>query len=166
MVNASAYTKSLIHHGIRNFEESADVGAIDIVARRPKPVGAFHAGGMDALHDEVQTIIDFLLRPGEPHAVLCHFEAGYRNAARIGRLSRTVQDLGIEEEPHAFEMGRHVRALANHVNAVLQEIPGVLRVDLVLGCARECAVCLVIPQRIVVFGAVDRCVHGLGYFSA
>ena len=49
-----------------------------------------------------------------------------------------------------FNEAGDVRAFADDVDAVLQQIRGVFAIDLVLGGARERALRLVIPKRIVI----------------
>ena len=58
-------------------------------------------------------------------AVLGHLEAGGGDAAGIGGLAGAVEDLLVDEEVHALGDGGHVGALADEVDAVLEEILGV-----------------------------------------
>ena len=53
----------LIHHGIGNLKETRDVGAVNIIARRPILLGGAMANGVDAFHDFVEPRIYFLPGP-------------------------------------------------------------------------------------------------------
>src|SRR5207245_3473246 len=53
----------LIHHGIGNLKETSDVGAVNIIARRPVLFGGAMANRMDAFHDFVEPRIYFLPGP-------------------------------------------------------------------------------------------------------
>ena len=124
---------------------------------------------MDRFHDLVQPIVDFLARPGNAHAVLRHLQTGGGDAAGIGGFARTVENLGFEELVHALDRGRHVGAFGNDVDAVVQQVGRVLAVDFVLRRAREGALRLVIPERVVIEvrieGRVDGALEFVGVFA-
>lgn len=95
---------------------------------------------MNVLHDAVELVVHFFTRPGEAHAVLCHFQTGGGNAACVGSLGRTVQDLGGEVGVDTFQVGRHVGTFSDELATVLDERAGFFAVDLVLRGRREGAI--------------------------
>ena len=111
------------------------------------------------LHDVVETVIHFLARPGDAHAVLRHLQPGSGDPAGVGGFARTKKNLRLEELVHAVDRRRHVRAFRNDIDAVLQQVGRVFAVDLVLGRARESALRLVIPKRIVIELRIERREH-------
>ena len=98
---------------------------------------------MDGLHDALELGVHLLARPGHALGVLAHLQAGRRHAAGVRRLARREQHLGLEEGLDGFRSGRHVRAFAHEDDAMLDEVGGVLVVQLVLTRAGERAVQLV-----------------------
>jgi len=117
--------------------------------------------GVDRLHDALQTAVHLLAGPGEPQAVLAHLETGDGDAARVRGLAGTVEDLLVEEDLDALGDRRHVRALGDHVDAVRDQVLSILLADLVLRRAREGAVGLVVPERVVIGSRVARRVNGV-----
>ena len=75
--------------------------------------------------------------------VLRHFKTGRRDAAGVGRLARSVQDLCLHERSDRVRRGRHVRAFRHDRAAMLQQVGRILAVQFVLARARERAVQLV-----------------------
>src|SRR5262249_47489900 len=136
---------ALIDHRVGDFQEAGDVGAVDVVARSPEPLGSVGARLVDAAHDHAQPLVDLFAQPAVAHAVLRHLEARDRDAAGVRRLARAVQDLRGDELTDAVEVGRHVCALGDDVDAILQEIRGVLAADLVLRRARKRTLRFVVP---------------------
>ena len=53
----------LVHHCIGNLKKTRDVGAVNIIARRPILLGGTMANRVDAFHDFVKPRIYFLSRP-------------------------------------------------------------------------------------------------------
>ncbi len=92
---------------------------------------------MDALHDVAQQALQFLFLPGDACRVLAHLETGNGHAAGVRRLARREQDARCLKSVHAFEIGRHVGAFGNRIDAVGQHHPGIVAADLVLRRARE-----------------------------
>src|SRR5262245_18316963 len=84
-------------HGVGDLQEPGDVGALHVVHLLAARAAVLHAALVDAAHDVAQLLVELLLGPGEPHAVLRHLEARHRDAARVGRLAGRVGDLGLEE---------------------------------------------------------------------
>ena len=61
---------TLIEHRVGNFDETGDIRAIHIVARRTKAVGSFDTGRVDRLHDVLKPSVDLFAGPTDPHRVL------------------------------------------------------------------------------------------------
>src|SRR3954470_4523960 len=89
--------QSLIHHRIRHLEEPRDVGAVHIIARRSVLLRDSSTGRVNRLHDVEQPIVYFFAGPRDPHTVLRHLQAGRRDTTRVGRLTGTKKDLGVDE---------------------------------------------------------------------
>src|SRR5436309_16123127 len=89
--------QALIHHRLGNLEESGDVRTVDVVAGSAEHLGGLAAAGVNRPHDLVETIVYFLTRPREAHAVLRHLQARRRDAASVGCLGGTIQDLRVEK---------------------------------------------------------------------
>ena len=98
---------------------------------------------VDGLHDAAQLAVDVFRRPGQMLGVLRHFKTGRRDAAGVGRLARSVQDLRLHERGDRFRSRRHVRAFRHDRAAMLQQVGRILAVQFVLARARERAVQLV-----------------------
>src|SRR5664280_3230662 len=138
--------ESLVDHRVGDLEEAGDVRPVDVVAGCPELVGRLAAGPVNGFHDEVQPVVHLLAGPGHAHAVLRHLQPRGRDAARVRGLSGPVENAGVEEDLHAVERRRYVGALGHRVDAAPQEVRRVEAVDLVLGGAREGALCLVGPE--------------------
>ena len=85
-----------------DLDEPGDVGAGEVVAGHAVFRGGVVGVAVDFDHDAVQAAVHFLGRPVEVLGVLGHFEAGRRDAARVGRLGGAEQDLGAEERLDGF----------------------------------------------------------------
>jgi hypothetical protein len=64
--------------------------------------------------------------------VLSHLQAGDSDATGVGCLTRTVEDLVLQEDFDTFRLGRHVSALANEAAPILDQGFGVFASDLIL----------------------------------
>ena len=117
-----------------------DVGARDVVALLAEGLCGLVGVVVDRLHDALELLVDLRRAPAEALGVLRHLQARRRHAAGVGRLARAVEDLRLHELVDGLERGRHVRALADDLDAVLEQRVRVLAVELVLAGARERAV--------------------------
>ena len=68
--------QALIEHGVGDFYEARDVGAGDKVAGTAVFFGGFTGAFVDVAHNGLELGVGFLEGPGDPLAVLRHFEAG------------------------------------------------------------------------------------------
>src|SRR5258708_31196145 len=73
--------ETLFHHRVGNLQKARDVGAVDIISRRTESLGSLEACRMNALHDPVEPLIDFLAGPRNSHSVLGHFQTGRCDSA-------------------------------------------------------------------------------------
>ena len=106
----------------------------------------------DVDHDALQLCINFFECPGQTLAVLGHFQTGGSNTACVCSLCRSKQDAGSQELVDCFRSRRHVCALCNNLNAILQQDLSGLAVNLVLGCARQSNVALDGPDALAALG--------------
>src|SRR5271166_3827867 len=148
--------ESLVKHGIGDFQEAADVGAVHEIAGGPVGLGGLEAGPVDGDHDLVQPIVHFLAGPVQPGAVLRHLEARGGYTAGVRSLGRPIEDFRLEEQPGSFERARHVGAFGNDLDPVVDEVGRVFGVDFVLGGAGERAISFDVPQRVVAELHVSR----------
>jgi hypothetical protein len=51
--------ESLIQHRVRDFQESPDVRAVDVVSRRSEALRSLNASLVDVLHDDLELAVDF-----------------------------------------------------------------------------------------------------------
>jgi hypothetical protein len=123
-------------HRVGHLDEAGDVRAVDVVEAAVL-LAVTHAVPVDIGHDHAQAAVDLATLPGQAFAVLRHLQARSRHAPGIGGLARSVQDPGIEEDMHGLETRRHVGALGDALDAVLDEQARIRAVDLVLGRAGQ-----------------------------
>ncbi len=57
---------ALCHHGLGHFEESGDVGALDVIDVAICLGAIFHAVLMDVVHDTVEIVVNLLTGPVQP----------------------------------------------------------------------------------------------------
>ena len=101
---------------------------------------------MNVFHYSVKPSVHFFEAPRKTLAVLAHFQAAYRNAARVGRFSGSEQNASILEFLCGFDSARHVRAFRHQLHSVFNERVRIASDKLVLRGTRERAVNLDSPR--------------------
>src|SRR5882762_7272476 len=151
-MNLSDWTlnQPLIEHGIGDLEEAADISAVHEIAGRAVLLRRLVAVLVDRDHDLVEPIIDLFASPTQASAVLGHFQTRSGNTASVRGLRWSIENLGFQEQLGRFERAWHVGAFGHDLHTILDEIGRVLGVDFVLRGAREGAIGLDIPERVVV----------------
>ena len=84
-------------HGVRDFHEAGDVGAVDIIDETSVAFAVTNAVFMNVVHDELQATVHFVAFSGEAFRILRHLQTGSCHAACIGGFSGTVMDLRLQE---------------------------------------------------------------------
>ncbi len=87
---------------------------------------------MNALHDVMQLGIHFTVSPQQTHGVLGHFQTTDRHTAGVRCLARSEQDTGFLEQVDCLQRGRHVGALGHTHTTILDQLAGILGMQLVL----------------------------------
>lgn len=100
---------------------------------------------VDALHNAVEFLINFLERPAEAETVLAHFERGGRYAASVRRLAGSKEDAVFLQVFDRVGSGGHIRAFGNDGYAVFDEGFRVFEKKFVLGSAGKSDVALNLP---------------------
>ena len=101
---------------------------------------------MDALHDLVQTLVNFLGRPGHTHGVLRHFETGSGHAASVDSLAGSEELASSNELIHSLGGAAHVRNLGYAQRFLCKNGVGIFAVELVLGGTGQIDVGLLLPR--------------------
>ena len=149
--------QSLVHHRVRDLEETRNVRSIHVIAGRAVLLGGAIADFVDSLHDVIEPVIHLFARPRDAHTVLRHLQAGRSDTACVRGFAGTEKNPRLEKLMDAVDSSRHVRALADNIDAVLQQIGRVFGVDLVLRRTRERALRLVVPEWIVIQSGIESC---------
>ena len=103
---------------------------------------------MDADHDLLEALVDFLTGPRQAERVLGHLEAGGRNATGVAGLAGCEEHASVLEGGHGFGGAGHVGALGHGDDAVRDQHRGFLTVELVLRGARQRHVHVDAPQTV------------------
>ena len=69
---------------------------------------------------------------------------------QLAALAGTEENAVLQEQPGRRQRAGHVGALGHSFHSVLDQVFGVFDVDLVLRCARESAIALHRPERVVI----------------
>src|SRR5690606_17783654 len=128
---------SLGQHGVRHPHEPGDVGAQHVVARSSVALGGGGATLVDALHDLGEALLGVLERPRVAGRVLLHLQGAGGDTAGVGGLAGSEQHSRLLEQVDRRRRGRHVGALGDCHDAVLDQLLGVFDVELVLGGTGE-----------------------------
>ena len=92
---------------------------------------------MDILHDAFQLLVYFFGAPTQFDGVLSHFQTRYRYTAGVGRLTRSIQNLGFLEYFDGFGSRRHVGAFGYRHYTVGDKFSGIVTVDFILSGGRQ-----------------------------
>ena len=92
---------------------------------------------MDALHDPVEFVIDFLGRPADVSGVLGHLKTRSGDTTGIDSLTRGEEDAILLEITDSIRLATHVRNLAAAPAAISDKLLGVSLAELVLESARK-----------------------------
>ena len=157
---------SLLKHCLCHFHEAGDVGALDVVNLAVRLGTEFYALLVDALHDEVEFVINFLGIPADVLGVLGHLQTGSSHATGVDGLTGSEQDTVALEVVYGTGLATHVGDLAAAPATVGDEFFGVVLAQLILECARESdingnAPCLLAGGELGLAGELDSHVFHL-----
>ena len=121
------------------------------------------AGGVDALHDHQQAVVDLFGGPVQAHGVLAHLQARGGHATSVAGLARCIQHACRFECFCSLDGRRHVGTFGYAQHTVLDEGSGVVGVQLVLRGTGQGDVHRHVPGRFACFklhpGALGVVVH-------
>src|SRR5579862_4547349 len=126
---------SVGQHRFGHFHESTNVCAVHVVHESLLACAVFDTSSMNTEHDSLEPLIDLFAGPREPHAVLRLLQSRYRDTPGVRRLRWPEQYLVREKVVDRIRVARHVRALSDSPNSVLDQLLGVGECQLVLGRA-------------------------------
>ena len=101
---------------------------------------------MNGVHDAVEPLVHFLCTPTDVHGVLAHLQAGGGDTTCIHGLAGSKDHLGLDEGVDSLGRATHVADFAHALHAVLNELLGILAVELVLGGTGQSDVALLLPR--------------------
>ncbi|CRH63892.1 Uncharacterised protein [Chlamydia trachomatis] len=101
---------------------------------------------MDVHHDLVELRVSFLERPLRTTRVLLHFQSGGGNTTGVRGFAGSVGNTRGLQGFNRFRGGRHVCALGDQLNAVLNQGVRGLNGEFVLSCTRQSDVTRQIPD--------------------
>ena len=125
----------MIDHGVGDLDEARNVGAGKVIAFLPELFSGIQTGLMDIDHDGPQPMVHFLPSPSNLRTVLGHFEAGARDASRIGGFARGIQNGTFQKQVHGCLGGRHIGALGDTLAPVIEKVAGVLNIQFIFTSA-------------------------------
>ena len=128
---------TLLEHCLRDLHEAGDVGALHIIDGAVRTGSVLDALLVDAFHDPVKLVVDFLCGPAEVSCILGHFETGGSDTTCVDSLSRGEEDAVVLEEVDSARLASHVGHLAAAPATVGLEFLRVILAELVLESARE-----------------------------
>src|SRR3546814_4789027 len=90
---------------------------------------------MAVVHEFAGLLLELGFLPAYSGRILAHFETRHGDAAGIGGLAGRVEDLRVAKDVRAVQIGRHVRPFRDGDASVLDQRPGVLDEQFILGRA-------------------------------
>ena len=138
--------QALGQHCFGNLQETGNIRACHKVVAEAVFFSGFCAVVMNGLHDILELLVNFLGTPAVTHAVLGHFECGYRNTAGVDCLCRSDDHAVFLQECDSLVAGRHVGEFEVVFRTVGNDLLCFFHSDFVLCCAGDVDIALDAPR--------------------